>query len=49
MRRAVLPLLLASLLMACAPSASGDSGTLPRGEGFDFFVLALTWSLSYCG
>jgi len=48
MRRAVLPLLLASLLMACAPSASGDSGTLPRGEGFDFFVLALTWSPSYC-
>ncbi len=47
MRRTFSPLLLASLLMACAPSASGDS-TLPGGEGYDFFVLALTWSPSYC-
>lgn len=47
MRRALWPLFLASLLMACAPPASGD-GKLPRGEGYDFFVLALTWSPSHC-
>lgn len=41
------PLVLTILLAACAPSASGDDAP-PRGEGYDFLVLALTWSPSYC-
>ncbi len=47
MRRAFPPLLLASLFVACAPSASGD-GASPHGDGYDYLVLALTWSPSYC-
>lgn len=47
MRRIVVPLALAALLGGCAPSASGNSA-LPKGEGYDFFVLSLTWSPSYC-
>lgn len=47
MRRAFAPLAFAAFLGGCAPSASGD-GALPRGEGYDFFVLALAWSPSYC-
>lgn len=41
-----------ALLMAgCQPNAAGETGassSLPRGEGYDFFVLALSWSPSYC-
>lgn len=47
MRRTVAPLILTALLAACAPSASGEDAP-PRGEGYDFLVLALTWSPSYC-
>ena len=47
MRRILVPAALAALLGGCAPSASGDSA-LPKGEGYDFFVLSLTWSPSYC-
>lgn len=47
MRRAIAPLVLTALLGACAPSASGED-RLPQGEGYDFLVLALTWSPSYC-
>ncbi|NRC54614.1 ribonuclease [Mesorhizobium sediminum] len=41
--------LLAVLLVAsaCAPSAS-QQPDLPTGDGFDFFVLSLSWSPSYC-
>ncbi|MBT1155133.1 ribonuclease T2 [Aminobacter anthyllidis] len=44
-------------LSACAPSEDKASETkaapaaeaaVPRGEGFDFYVLALSWSPSYC-
>lgn len=44
---ALILLPLTFLLGACAPSVSGQD-TLPRGEGYDFLVLALTWSPSYC-
>ena len=40
MRRAAVPLALAALIGGCAPSVSGD--------GYDFLVLALAWSPSYC-
>jgi ribonuclease T2 len=41
--------LLAVLLVAsaCAPSASQQQ-ELPTGDGYDFFVLSLSWSPSYC-
>ena len=37
-------------LAGCAPSAesAGSSADLPVGEGFDFYVLSLSWSPSYC-
>ena len=44
-------------LAACAPSEDKSSETtptpaaeaaVPRGEGFDFYVLSLSWSPSYC-
>ena len=47
MRRILVPLALAALACGCAPSASENSA-LPKGEGYDFFVLSLTWSPSYC-
>lgn len=47
MRRRLVPLMLATFFAGCAPSASGD-GLPPSGEGYDFLVLALTWSPSYC-
>lgn len=36
---------IAAVLAACQPQ---DAGSLPRGEGYDFFVLSLSWSPSYC-
>lgn len=48
------------LLAACAPAEQSQSSdkaaaetkqaaaAIPRGEGFDFYVLALSWSPSYC-
>jgi len=47
MRRGSIAVALAALLFGCEPSASGDEA-LPKGDGYDFFVLALTWSPSYC-
>ncbi|PWK75576.1 ribonuclease T2 [Aminobacter sp. AP02] len=44
-------------LAACKPaeessseskSATPAEATVPRGQGFDFYVLALSWSPSYC-
>lgn len=40
---------LASLLaLSACQEASEADGTTPVGSGFDFFVLALSWSPSYC-
>ncbi|MDR7223212.1 ribonuclease T2 [Aminobacter aminovorans] len=48
------------LLAACAPAEQSQpsdkaatetkqaAAVVPRGEGFDFYVLALSWSPSYC-
>ena len=36
---------LGALLAACEPN---EAGGLPQGEGYDFFVLSLSWSPSYC-
>lgn len=38
---------LALLLGACGPSTSAGD-VLPHGTGYDFLVLALSWSPSYC-
>lgn len=44
-------------LSACAPSDEASKETqpavtaeapVPRGQGFDFYVLSLSWSPSYC-
>jgi len=47
---AVLGLLAAGFMTACdAPVESTASPpSLPLGEGFDFYVLALSWSPGYC-
>ncbi|MBB6469965.1 ribonuclease T2 family protein [Aminobacter carboxidus] len=49
-----------ALLAACAPAEQSQpsdktstetkqaAAVVPRGEGFDFYVLALSWSPSYC-
>ena len=42
---------LALLLAGCQPEAAGQteaSSGLPRGEGYEFLVLSLSWSPSYC-
>lgn len=39
------------LLAGCEPNAAGDadaSSALPHGKGYDFLVLSLSWSPSYC-
>lgn len=46
-----IPLWLAAaiLLASCSPSPGEDGGPVAaRGTGFDFYVLSLTWSPSYC-
>lgn len=35
------------MLVACEPSDTATA-TIPQGEGFDFYVLSLSWSPSYC-
>jgi ribonuclease T2 len=30
------------------PHTASDAPSLPRGSGFDFYVLALSWSPTYC-
>lgn len=35
------------ILFAVVPSRSGDAA-VPLGRGFDFYVLSLSWSPSYC-
>lgn len=48
--RAALAAMLAALLAGCQPGEAGGGApaALPQGEGYDFFVLALSWSPSYC-
>lgn len=46
-RRALAATSLAALLCACSPPAAGHDAP-PQGEGYDFLVLALSWSPSYC-
>lgn len=51
MRRHVIATLLAgALLAACEPQSAGSSfaDTIPQGNGYDFYVLSLSWSPSYC-
>lgn len=48
---AILAAALGAALAACQPDASADpraSKALATGDGFDFFVLSLSWSPSYC-
>lgn len=47
MRGIVCLLAFAGLLVLVACDAP-DSSTPPKGSGFDFYVLALSWSPSYC-
>lgn len=48
------PAWLLALLVATATGCEADapagplSADLPRGDGFDFYVLSLSWSPSYC-
>lgn len=50
--RPVLSVTAAVLLAACAPSSGDDTAKAPeaarRGTGFDFYVLSLAWSPTYC-
>jgi ribonuclease T2 len=51
MRRHIVAVLLAAtVLAACEPqtAVSSSSRTIPQGDGYDFFVLSLSWSPSYC-
>ena len=36
---------LGAVLVACGAE---EAGSLPQGNGFDFYVLSLSWSPSYC-
>lgn len=47
---AVLGLLAAGFLAGCDSSddSTASPSSLPLGEGFDFYVLALSWSPGYC-
>jgi ribonuclease T2 len=51
--RSCFALLCLLALAACEPvgieaNSAPAAESLPRGEGFDFYVLALSWSPSYC-
>lgn len=45
MSRRIATLALGILLSACQPDSAGS---LPQGDGYDFFVLSLAWSPTYC-
>jgi ribonuclease T2 len=45
MRWRIAAVALGIMLAACSPN---EAGGLPQGEGYDFFVLSLSWSPSYC-
>ena len=50
--RRLVPRVLVALLILVAQPALADDGPLPeklrRGSGFDFYVLALSWSPTWC-
>jgi len=52
LRRTLLPVLALFLFgfFAGVPSQAGkrEAGRIPEGSGFDFYVLSLSWSPSYC-
>jgi ribonuclease T2 len=50
MRLAPLVAAMAFVLAACAPSSGEDNtgSVAARGNGFDFYVLSLAWSPTYC-
>ena len=39
---------LALLVLALAACQAEEAGSLPQGDGYDFFVLSLSWSPSHC-
>jgi ribonuclease T2 len=46
--RRVVQFAAAMLLAACAPAAADGASAAAKGSGFDFYVLSLSWSPSYC-
>lgn len=50
MLRRMLAVALGLMVAACQPDGNQpkEADELPRGEGYDFFVLSLSWSPSYC-
>jgi ribonuclease T2 len=53
MRRLLLAAAATLLIAGCEPSSqtaspTGSTAQVPVGSGFDFYVLALSWSPSYC-
>lgn len=50
MRRSLALLGMALSLAACDPRGAGSASadSVPQGEGYDFYVLALSWSPTHC-
>lgn len=50
MHRALAMLGMALMLAACDPRDAGSTSadSVPQGEGYDFYVLALSWSPTHC-
>ncbi|MGE3646675.1 MAG: ribonuclease, partial [Beijerinckiaceae bacterium] len=49
MRRVASAILIAILSAGCEPSADAQPAEpVSQGQGFDFYVLSLSWSPSYC-
>lgn len=48
LRRVSAAIALCLLVIGCEPQSTGAPSTLPRGEGYDFFVLSLSWSPTHC-
>lgn len=46
--RAAIALAALIALAACDARQAADTDEVPVGDGFDFYVLALSWSPSYC-
>lgn len=48
MRGGAFALFLACALMVSSAAEADDGADVPIGQGFDFYVLSLSWSPSYC-